>query len=67
MLRICLVGYRVEVRVEVGKDSRREGECFFSEVCINRRSVLSICYASVIYDSTSAKRYSCSATDSILS
>jgi hypothetical protein len=65
MLRICLTGRRAEVGELVGEDSRREGGCFFSELCINCRSVLSICRASVICDSTSAKRYSCSATDSI--
>jgi hypothetical protein len=67
MLRIYLAGYKAEVRKEVVEDSRREGEYFFSKLYINYRGVLSICYASVICDSTLAKRYFCSATGLVLS
>ena len=40
----------MEVREEA-EDNRIEGKCFFSKACINCKTALSICYASVTCDS----------------
>ncbi len=40
----------MEVREEA-EDNRIERKCFFSKACSNCKSVLSICYASVICNS----------------